>query len=275
MKGAATVKSAGSPPAAPFDYVAETYDRTFTFTLIGWAQRQAVWRELDRVFQPGQRILELNCGTGVDALHLGGRGVEVLACDVAPRMIEVARRRLSARSTRARVEFRVLATEQMRALRNERPFDGAFSNFAGLNCVADLESVARDLAPLLRPGATALLCLAGRFVAWEIAWYLAHGNPAKALRRFRRGAVRGRLADGVSVPVYYHGVRKVARLFSPGFRLRRWKGVGLLVPPSYLERQAGKFPRLFRLLAGADRLLAGVPGLRALADHLLLEFERA
>lgn len=258
----------------PFDHVAKAYDAVFTNSLIGRAQRDSVWKELDRCFHPGQRILELNCGTGVDAVHLAERGVTVLACDVAPRMIQVARQRLSSLRDAKRVELRVLATEQVAGLAGEGPFDGAFSNFAGLNCVRDLSSVARDLAKLLAPGATALLCLAGPSVAWEILWYLGQGNPRKAFRRFQRGGTIGRLAEGVTVEVQYPSAGKMARLFAPEFRLLRLKGVGVTVPPSYVEPLARRFPRVLRTLAGIDRLLSGVPVFRSLADHILLEFQR-
>ncbi|MDE3181169.1 MAG: methyltransferase domain-containing protein, partial [Acidobacteriota bacterium] len=200
---------------APFDYIAETYDETFTNSLIGRAQRDAVWRELDRCFLPGQRILELNCGTGVDAVHLAKRGVEVLACDAAPRMIEVARRRLTRLGIENLIELRVMATERIPGLEGADPFDGALSNFGGLNCVEDLRPVARNLGRLLRPGATALLCMLGRSAAWEIAWHLAQGKPRKAFRRFQRGGAIGRLADGVTVRVHYPSVRAVARIFAP------------------------------------------------------------
>ncbi len=259
---------------APFDHVAETYDAVFTHSLIGRAQRNAVWKELDRCFHPGQRILELNCGTGVDAVHLAERGVEVLACDVAPRMVQVARQRLSGLRAGARVDLRVLGTEQIASLAAEGPFDGAFSDFGGLNCVRDLSAVARSLARLLAPGATALLCMAGHAVAWEILWYLGKGNPRKALRRFRRGGAVGRLAEGVTVEVHYPSARALARLFAPEFRLLRIKGIGVTVPPSYVEPLARRFPKVLKTLAGIDCLLSGVPGIRALADHLLLEFQR-
>jgi len=260
---------------APFDHVAETYDEVFTNSLIGRAQRESVWKELDRCFHRGQRILELNCGTGVDAAHLAERGIEVLACDVAPRMIQVARQRLSPLRDGARVDFRVLATEQIANLADQGPFDGAFSNFGGLNCVRDLSAVARHLARLLAPGATVLLCMAGHSVAWEIFWYLGQGNPRKALRRFQRGGTIGRLAEGVTVEVHYPSARAMARLFAPEFRLLRIKGVGVTVPPSYLEPLAQRFPRTLRMLERIDRLLSRVPGIRALADHVLLEFQRA
>ena len=265
---------ATSTREAPFDHVAESYDEVFTNSLLGRAQRDSVWEELDRCFRPGQRILELNCGTGVDAVHLGERGVEVLACDVAPRMIQVARRRTASQQASARVDFRVLATEEIAALAGEGPFDGVFSNFGGLNCVPDLSAVARDLAKLLAPGASALLCMAGRVVAWEIIWYLAHGKPRKALRRFRRGGTVGRLAEGVMVEVHYPSARTMVRLFAPHFRLLHLKGVGVTVPPSYLEPLAQRFPRVLRSLTAADRLLSRVPAIRASADHIVLEFQR-
>ena len=42
----------------PFDAIAEEYDSRFTNSLIGKAQRESVWLETDRLFLPGQRILE-------------------------------------------------------------------------------------------------------------------------------------------------------------------------------------------------------------------------
>src|SRR5439155_6351864 len=272
---------------APFDAIAATYDETFTNSRIGRAQRDTIWHELDRVFRPGQHILEINCGTGVDAIYLASRGVDVLACDSAPRMIEVARKRLlkaqpcskppSGRRW-GRVDFRVLATEEIGKLQqpNSRTqFAGAFSNFAGLNCVEDLSHVARGLARLLQPGAPAVLCLFGRFCAWEVLWYLAHGNPRKAFRRLRYGGDLAELAPGATVRVRYPGVRALARAFAPAFRLKRWKGVGVVVPPSYLEPLAERFSKSFDRVASLDRWIGRCPVVRGAADHVLLTFERA
>ena len=169
--------------AAYWDNAAAKYDRNFAGTLIGQTRRHSVWRDLERAFRPGQRVLELNCGTGIDAIHLADRGIQVLACDISPRMIQIARQEAAVSGLAALLDFRVLPTEALDRLELELPFDGAFSNFSGLNCVEDLSAVARNLARLLKPGARLLTCMIGHFVPWEIAWFLAHGKPAKAFER--------------------------------------------------------------------------------------------
>jgi len=260
--------------AAPFDAIAERYDETFTTSKIGRAQRAAVWRKLEEAFRPGDRVLDLGCGTGVDACFLADRGVRVVACDNSPRMIAVATRRATEGGKLSFVHPHLLATEDIASLQNAGPFDGAFSNFGALNCVQDLRRFARDLAILVKPGTTALLCWMGSCCLWEIAWYLAQGNPGKAFRRFRRGGVTARLAEGAEVHVCYPSVRLLAGSFAPEFRLRSIKGIGITVPPSYLEAWANRFPRSFDLSVRADSFLGRCPGIRALADHILLEFRR-
>ena len=53
-----------------FDSLAAKYDDLFTRSVIGRAQRGAVWEALVDRFEPGAHILELNCGTGEDAVYL-------------------------------------------------------------------------------------------------------------------------------------------------------------------------------------------------------------
>jgi ubiquinone/menaquinone biosynthesis C-methylase UbiE len=262
------------PTQAYFDKAAETYDETFTNTVIGRAERDAVWEELGRVFHSGQRILELNCGTAVDAMHLAESGVRVLACDIAPRMIDIARQRLSSTQLGHLIDLRVLATEDIAVLSDEGPFDGAFSNFAGLNCVEDLSAVARNLARLVKAGAQVLLCVSNHFVPLEIAWHLAHGRPRRAMRRFKHSGTVGHITDDGKVVVHYPTVERFARLFAPDFELRRWRGIGVTMPPAYFEPWARRFPKAFEWLAKTDLWVGRLPGLRRMAGHVLLQFER-
>jgi SAM-dependent methyltransferase len=159
------------PPAAlVFDQMANEYDDVFTKSMIGRAQRDVVWNKLTQVFQSGDHILELNCGTGEDALFLARNGVSVTACDASQQMIKVASTRLRAEAPGAPITFNILPTERLRELHSTPLFDGAFSNFSGLNCVTDLKQTADDLATLLFPGASLLVCLSTRFCLWEMLW---------------------------------------------------------------------------------------------------------
>ena len=256
-----------------WDRTAENYDRIFPETVIGRVQRDAVWRELDKNFQPGMRILELNCGTGLDAAHLAARNVHVVACDISSKMIEAARRRLLARDLESLVDFRVLATEKMDSLVGDGLFDGAFSNFSGLNCVQDISQAARNLARLLKPSAKILLCIVGQFSPWEMAWHLAHGKPMTALQSFKRTPTAHTSAQS-KVLVHYPSVKDMRRMFSPEFRLRGWKGIGVAVPPFCFEPLARKVPRMVNGLAKIDRYLSRAPMFRSIGDCVLLQFER-
>jgi SAM-dependent methyltransferase len=251
---------------------ADTYEQKFTGTIVGQVRRQAVWRDMERVFRPGERVLEMNCGTGIDAVFLAGRGVRVLACDIAPRMIELAQERADAADSEIRPDFRVLPTESISELEKDGPFDGAFSNFAGLNCVADLSQVAKDLGKLLKPGARFLMCMAGRFVPWEIAWYLAHGNPRQAVMRLHDQKID--FPGTAGLRVQRPAVAQITKQMGVHFRLLKWKGVGITVPPSYMEHWARRFPKLIGHLAEIDQRIGGLPLCRSMADGTLLEFER-
>jgi ubiquinone/menaquinone biosynthesis C-methylase UbiE len=259
---------------APFDAVAARYDDTFTYSRIGQAQRASVWRELAKTFRPGQRVLEIGCGTGIDACFLAKRGVRVVACDSSSQMIAAATRRIQENGLQNLVRPVWLRAEDMAALHTSELFDGAFSNFGVLNCVEDLRRVSLDLARLLKPRATALLCWMGASCAWEIAWYLAHGNGRKAFRRLSRDGVTARIADGVSVRVHYPTVSALARAFAPNFCLKSIKGIGVAVPPSYLEPWAQRHPRLLQLCERADLFAGRCPGIRVLADHVLVRLQR-
>jgi ubiquinone/menaquinone biosynthesis C-methylase UbiE len=259
---------------APFDAVAARYDETFTYSWIGQAQRSSVWSELAKTFRPGDRTLEIGCGTGIDACFLAKRGVRVLACDSSSQMIAVATRRIQEHGLQKLVQPRVLRAEDIATLPTNELFDGAFSNFGALNCVGDLRSMSHALARLLKPRATALLCWMGAYCAWETIWYLAHGKRQKALRRLNREGVTAQLADGASVRVHYPTVRALARAFAPEFRLQSVKGIGIAVPPSYLEPWARRHPRLLHFCERTDSLIGRCPGIRVLADHVLVRLQR-
>jgi ubiquinone/menaquinone biosynthesis C-methylase UbiE len=84
---------------SPFDILAETYDADFTQSQIGKLQRERVWKFLQAILQTLGRplkILEINCGTGEDALRLAAMGHNIVATDASEIMIEKAQQKLIA-----------------------------------------------------------------------------------------------------------------------------------------------------------------------------------
>ena len=236
--------------APVFDRMAASYDAVWTNTPIGRAQRNLVWREIDPLFQAGERILDIGCGTGEDALHFAARGVTVYATDASPAMVQIACER--------GVYATVCNAEELGRI--GRIFDGAISNFGALNCVEDLPAVARSLARLVRPGDGVAICILGRFCAWETLYYAACLQFGKACRRWR-----GDRAPYREITVHYPTASQIQAAFQKDFKLLRWTGIGMLVPPSYVKLPAA----VVRVLAACDRALARLPLLRALADHRL------
>jgi SAM-dependent methyltransferase len=255
-----------------FDSLAAKYDDLFTHSLIGRAQRSAVWDVLIDIFEPGSHILELNCGTGEDALFLAHHDMSVVACDASQRMIETARQRMATEDPDADIDFRLLPTEGLAKLDRTELFDGALSNFSGLNCVADLVWTAHELAARVTTGAPVLICLSTRFCLFEMAWFAFRGEFRKAFRRCS-GFATVKVGE-FTVKVNYPTLRAVKKMFAPSFRLRSCTGIGVAVPPSYLEPIVRQYPRLLGVLRSVDRVISRLPWFRTVGDHMLLHLER-
>ena len=255
-----------------FDQIASEYDHIFTDSLIGRAQRDVVWKSLTRTFKPNENILELNCGTGEDAIFLGGRGISLFACDASQQMIAMAEQRLCHQTPSLPVVFCHLPTERIKELNPETMFDGAFSNFSGLNCVDDLGAVAVALTDLVKEGGHLLFCFSNRFCLIEVVHFLVRGQWQKACRRWSGHTVA--TFGELKLPVYYPSLRQIRRYFAPHFTLQSYIGVGVTVPPSYCEKWACRHRSAFRVLCRLEQILSVLPVFRLTGDHLLLCFKK-
>jgi ubiquinone/menaquinone biosynthesis C-methylase UbiE len=263
------------PPAAQaFDAIAERFDERYGAWRSVAAQRNAVRASLLRTFPAGARLLEIGGGTGEDARALAERGREVLLTDASPRMVRVAAEKLRPFGG---PPPRVAGAERLASIADERdaqylsPFDGAFSNFAALNCVSDLTPVANALARLVRPAGRALLVLFGTACMGEVIVQLVRRDVASAFRRRARGDVAARLG-GQDFVVRYHRGSELSRAMHPWFRLVARRGVGLFVPPSAAEPWISGYPHIVAFMERADRLVSRP--LAAFGDHVLYDFER-
>jgi SAM-dependent methyltransferase len=106
--------------------------------------------------RPGERWLDIGCGTGAVAMQAARAGADVTGVDLAPELIETAKRR--AEEEGLDIEYEVGDCEDMRF--DDGSFD-VVASAVGFSFAPDHRATASELARVTRPG--------GRlgFVAWS------------------------------------------------------------------------------------------------------------
>ena len=256
-----------------FDSVAADYDGPSGNNALIQRLRAQTMAAVTRYAAAGSRLVDLGCGTGLDAEYLARRGYRVTATDWSPEMVRRAQQRGAAAGLSPSLETRHLGIQQIGQLPAEA-FDAAYSDLGPLNCVPDLDEAARGLAKIIRPGGHLIASVIGRFCPWELALFAARGNWSRARLRFAPGLA----------PVPLNGHTVWTRYFSPaefeavfrrvGFRRVEQRGLSLFVPPPYMAAFAARRPRLIGLLARLEQTTAGWPLLREWGDHFLIVLQR-
>ena len=256
-------------PDCAFDDMAGTYDATFTDTKVGRALREIVWSRFEQLFRPPQRILELGCGTGEDAVRLACSGVRVVATDPSSQMIQIGRRKTVKANCQERIEFRCLAMEDVGSFTDGEVFDGVLSNFGAVNCVQDLPALVADVADRLAPGAPLLWVVMGRHAPWEWLWYLVRGQWRKAWRRLRPGGIKWR-----GMTISYPTPAQMRSLLLPYFTVTRWAPLGVALPPSYAAAWLERSPFALRVLTRLEKCAQRSSMLASWWDHFIVEAVR-
>lgn len=229
---------------------------------------------------PNRRALELNCGTGEDAVWLAKQGWQVLATDISPEMVAVARAKVAAQlskswqlsessATKERIQFQTCSFSEISRFAGTQ-FDLIFSNFGGLNCASpgELKKLSLDLQKLITPGGTFVAVVMSRFCWWETLYFLLKMKPREAFRRLNREPVNARLDEKTTVSTWYYSPKEFQRLF-PDFQVKQVYPTGFWLPPSYLNPFFEKHPRLLSFLNFLEKKCAPA-WLAPAADHFFI-----
>lgn len=246
-----------------FDQLADNYDLYFSHTQLGQYYREQVQQQMLNYWPGGKHILEINAGTGEDALFLASHGNKVLATDLSPKMVE----QIDNKKQQYKINTRTLAIEDLNQLKGQT-FDGLLSNFGGLNCVKELDSFVNDAQALLKPNGILIITLMGRWVPWEWGYFAARGQFSKAFRR------TGGKAQWRDLTIYYPRLGHVKKQLNRHFKPLHQQGLGIVMPPSYVSDTVARWPRLFGFLAKLENRVACWPGLSHLADHYVLTYQK-
>ena len=258
---------------SPFDVLAKTYDADFTASGIGQLQRERVWYYLNPLLKEmggALNILEINCGTGEDALRLAKMDHKVIATDASEAMIEQAK----AKYNNNAVEFINCSFQNLSTQFTGQKFDLIFSNFGGLNCIdpETMKKLCANLSSLTASNGKLFFVLLSDRCIWEIIYYGIRAKFKQAFRRFKK-AVGFKVGDNI-MPIHYYSPGKLKRNFSSGFSMNKKFPVGLFIPPSYLEK---KFATRGKRLNGLNKLeyKFGYSSLARFADHYCCIFQKS
>ncbi|HOY12667.1 MAG TPA: methyltransferase domain-containing protein, partial [Saprospiraceae bacterium] len=240
-----------------FDAIATEYDLSFSESKIGKAQRNQVYAFLNEALgqKTGLNILELNCGTGIDAIYLAAKNHKVLATDISEGMIDLVNDKIKTLHLADHVQTKVMDIKQLEYLTPEIKYDLIFSNFGGFNCLSpsEIQKVSKELARLLADRGHFIAVVMPNFCAWESVYFLSKLSIKKAFRRFSKGPVLAALDEQTSVDTWYYNPAQFRHLLEEDFKLVSQRPIGIFIPPSYLTFISQKTPRLFRILVALEK----------------------
>ena len=104
-----------------FDAIASSYESSVTSNPFDADLRRTSLDVFLRIFRPGDRILEIGAGPGLETLVLASRGIEVVATDISAQMIRRLKAEIELEGLRELVTARKLAAAKAGVARRIRP----------------------------------------------------------------------------------------------------------------------------------------------------------
>ena len=251
-----------------FDSVAPDYDGPRGNNRLIQAMRTNLWRVVENVVPLGSRLLDLGCGTGLDAVYFASKGYRVVATDWSPKMVERTINRAAENGAYDRVTTERIGIQELHRLYSG-DFDLIYSDLGPLNCVEDLTSVSRECANRLAPGGKVVFSVIGKWCPWEFIYYVLRGKWSRAIVRFSRKQVPIQM-NGHTIWANYHSPVSFAAHFSNEFEIENYRGMSIFVPPPYLIDIFDRLGFVSKALQTVDRLVCGFPIFRNFGDHFLI-----
>jgi ubiquinone/menaquinone biosynthesis C-methylase UbiE len=232
--------------------------------------RTQVYDHVNKFIKDGSHILELNAGTGIDALHFTKLGHYVHATDLSDGMIAAIGEKIKINDVDNRLTCQQLSYDKLDQLKGKK-FDYVFSNFGGLNCIDDLSKVTKNLPALLNPGSYITWVIMPKISLWELLWLLK-GNPKAAFRRLHKNGVMAHL-EGEYFRTFYFSLTEIKKAFGPEFKFIKAEGLCAVSPPPSSGNFPSKHARLYKFLRLFDKGVRHFYPFDRCADHIIVTFK--
>ena len=256
-----------------FTKQSKVFDYLYNDDVIIQYKRQRVRDHILQYEKTNDFMLELNCGTGEDAIFFAQHGFKVHATDISTGMLEELKDKIDKHFLGDKVSVEEISFTELAHLKNQQQFDYVYSNFGGLNCTAQLEKVLHSFDRIVKPGGVVTLVIISKFCLWETL-LLFKGKFKTAFRRFFSGKGRKAHVEGSFFRCWYYSPSFIKKRLASGFEFLSLEGLCTLVPPSYIENFAEKYPKAFTFLKLKENKFKACWPWNRVGDYFIISFRK-
>jgi ubiquinone/menaquinone biosynthesis C-methylase UbiE len=256
-----------------FSKQSAVFDDIYSRNTIVQYKRERVRAYLSKYLTNDNFILELNSGTGEDAIWLAQQGHRVHATDISTGMQQILQQKVKAAVAENKITNELCSFTELQNLQQKGPYDMVFSNFAGLNCTNELDKVLNSFSALLKPGGVVTLVLLPTFCLWEFL-LLFKGKFATAFRRFSGSKGTTAHVEGTYFNCWYYNPSYLIQHLQNEFDLLGIEGLCTVVPPSYIEGFAEKHPKAYQFLVAKENKWKTKWPWKLIGDYYIISFQK-
>ncbi|MEO5776421.1 MAG: class I SAM-dependent methyltransferase [Flavobacterium sp.] len=252
-----------------FSSIYEEYETLSKENYCDIYRRNTIRKHVETYLNPKDTILEINAGSGIDAVYFAKAGYNVLATDIADSAGIYIKNKIKTEGLK-NLEFQKCSFTDLSSIENKK-FNHIFSNYGGLNCTNNLEEIFSQFNDLLHPKGFVSLVIMPKFYPWEMATFLK-GNK-NAFRRWKKNGVLANVNNHL-IPTFYHSPKQIKRAMGNDFKAVSIKNIGTFYPSLHYN-SLHKHPKTINFLMHLDSWINGksiIP--KGIGDYFIITFQK-
>lgn len=232
-----------------FSEIYDEYEELNKSNYVDQYMRNQVYRHVGKYISHSSGLLEINAGSGIDALYFASRGHTVLATDIAHKSGAY----IMDKATRFKLPnlcFKRLSFGELHQLLPEQ-FEYIYSNFGGLNCTPNLPAVLGSIENLLVRDGYATLVVLNKNYIWDWLRILKFRRKKAFYRRSTRPIYAN--IKSQKIRVFYYSPREFVRLLPDSMKVVNIEPLSTFYP-NVNHPWLTKYPRLIKSLLRVENL---------------------
>ena len=252
-----------------FSSIYEEYETLSKENYCDIYRRNIIRKHVEAFLDPKDAILEINAGSGIDAVYFAENGYNVLATDIADTAEIYVNNKIKEQGL-TNLEFQKCSFTDLKSIEN-RKFNHIFSNYGGLNCAENLEEIFSQFKDLLQPSGYVSLVIMPKIYPWEMATILK-GNK-NAFRRWKKNGAFANV-NNHSIPTFYYSPKQIKRAMGNDFTAVSTKNIGTFYPSLHYN-SFQKHPKTINFLMHFDSWINSKSLFpKGIGDYFIITFQK-